>query len=180
MNYFEVVSKYKDAGLTLPVRATKTSCGYDLAAAEDYIIPSFDAANLTSWRFYNIFHDIQSYSFDELEKYAKDYRVPVISTGMKIHLDDDCYLHIAPRSSSPLKHFITIANTPGVIDADYYNNASNEGEIFLQIMNFSPVPIAIHKGDKIAQGIILKYETVANEEEVTAVRAGGYGSTGNG
>ena len=41
MAKFEVVSKYADAGLALPVRKTQNSAGYDLAAAEDIVIPSY-------------------------------------------------------------------------------------------------------------------------------------------
>ncbi|MDD6217833.1 MAG: dUTP diphosphatase [Selenomonadaceae bacterium] len=35
MRGFEVISKYKDAGIEIPVRKTAASAGYDLAAAED-------------------------------------------------------------------------------------------------------------------------------------------------
>jgi dUTP pyrophosphatase len=40
MAKFEIVSKYESAGLDLPVRKTEMAAGYDLAAADDYIIPS--------------------------------------------------------------------------------------------------------------------------------------------
>lgn len=41
MSKWEVVSKYSDAGISLPIRKTEGSAGYDLAAAEDIIIPSY-------------------------------------------------------------------------------------------------------------------------------------------
>jgi dUTP pyrophosphatase len=41
MAQFEKVSKYKDdADLAMPIRKTAQSAGYDMVAAEDYIIPS--------------------------------------------------------------------------------------------------------------------------------------------
>jgi dUTP pyrophosphatase len=42
-----------------------------------------------------------------------------------------------------------MANGVGIIDADYYNNPDNEGEIFLQIYNLSPFNIQIKKGEAI-------------------------------
>ena len=42
MAKFEVVNKYKDANLSLPVRATKRSAGYDFQAAEKKIIPPYE------------------------------------------------------------------------------------------------------------------------------------------
>jgi len=65
----------------------------------------------------------------------------------------------------------------GIIDADYYNNPDNEGEIFFQIINLSPVPIYLKAGDRIGQGIIHKYEKTV-DDEVTETRTGGFGSTG--
>jgi dUTP pyrophosphatase len=53
------------------------------------------------------------------------------------------------RSSSPLKYWLMLGNGIGVIDADYYNNPDNEGEIFLQIYNLSPFNIQIKEGEAI-------------------------------
>ena len=50
---------------------------------------------------------------------------------MKCKIPDGYYLELSVRSSTPLKHWIILANGVGIIDADYYNNPSNEGEIFL-------------------------------------------------
>ena len=63
-----------------------------------------------------------------------------------------------------------------IIDGDYYNNPDNEGEIFFQVINFSPVDQVIEKGDKIGQGIIKKYEKVEGDAATNA-RTGGFGST---
>jgi dUTP pyrophosphatase len=47
----------------------------------------------------------------------------------------------------------------------------------VQLINLAPFPFTLHKGEKFAQGVILQYFTV-NEEEVTTERMGGFGSTG--
>jgi dUTP pyrophosphatase len=66
----------------------------------------------------------------ELTKQA-DFRPTLVSTGMKCKLAPGTYLELSVRSSTPLKYWIMLANGVGIIDADYYNNESNEGEIFL-------------------------------------------------
>ena len=69
-----------------------------------------------------------------------------------------------------------MANGVGIIDGDYYNNSDNEGEIFIQLINATPIPILIKKGDKIAQAIIKSYYTTENDETIEE-RTGGLGST---
>lgn len=63
-----------------------------------------------------------------------------------------------------------------IIDADYYNNKDNEGEIFFQLINLSPFPIILHKGDIIGQGIIKSYEKIDEDNSINE-RKGGFGST---
>ncbi|GAY72607.1 deoxyuridine 5'-triphosphate nucleotidohydrolase [Lentilactobacillus kosonis] len=69
-------------------------------------------------------------------------------------------------------------NGIGVIDADYYNNESNEGEIFVQLINFSVTDVVIKKGQRIAQGIFMPY-LLADQDGLTkkATRIGGFGSS---
>lgn len=174
-NYFEVVSKYKDANLPIPVRATRYAAGYDLAAAEDIIIPPF--ADLFT-DLYNGKEDKGVTTLAEMASLTKSLKTKptLVPTGMKCHLDNDKYLEISARSSLPLKHWLIVANGEGIIDADYYDNSDNEGLIFVQLINLSPFPIKIQKGEKIAQGIIKTYSTIENDE-VTAKRTGGFGST---
>ena len=72
-----------------------------------------------------------------------------------------------------------LSNTVGVIDSDYYNNPDNEGNIVIAIYNYGDRAQHIEVGDKVAQGIFLKFgitsddATAAKEE-----RRGGIGSTG--
>jgi dUTP pyrophosphatase len=95
---------------------------------------------------------------------------------MKCQLEPHTYLKIVPRSSTPLKYWLVIANGEGIIDADYFNNPQNEGEIFLQLINLSPFPIKLQVGDCIAQGIICNYGLTINDKPI-AIREGGFGST---
>ena len=174
---FEKVSKYADADLAMPVRKTGSSAGYDLAAAEDYIIPSF-------FQMYNDVKELWPVADDEyvtmdlMAEFTKKtgFRPTLVSTGMKCKLNKGNWLMLANRSSSPLKYWLLVGNGIGVIDADYYNNPDNEGEIFFQIYNLSPFNIQIKKGEAIGQGIILPY-TVTEDDVAGGARVGGFGST---
>ena len=74
------------------------------------------------------------------------------------------------------KYNVRMCNQVGVIDADYYNNPDNEGEIFFQMINLSPYDIQLHKGDIIGQGIIKPYLTT-EDDNASGQRMGGFGST---
>ena len=63
------------------------------------------------------------------------------------------------------------------MDADYYDNDSNEGEIFFQLINYGLRDYRIKKGERIGQGIFMPYLTADSEEQPTAKRTGGFGST---
>ena len=75
-----------------------------------------------------------------------------------------------------LKNWLILANGVGIIDADYYNNHDNEGHIYFQIINLFPEDIILHKGDKIGQGVFLKYDTTIDDHAIEK-RSGGFGST---
>lgn len=102
-------------------------------------------------------------------------------TGIKVYLPDNEYLDIRPRSGHGFKHYVRLANTTGVIDADYYNNPDNEGHIWIKIRNESrsdSKPLTVKFGDAICQGIFLEYkladgDSFDNGEE----RISGIGST---
>lgn len=75
------------------------------------------------------------------------------------------------------KSGVMLANTIGVIDADYYGNSGNDGNIGFRLYNYSNAPYIIKAGDKIGQGIFTTFLTVDDESEVTEKRIGGFGST---
>ena len=193
MAKFEVVSKYADAGLPLPVRATANSAGYDFVVAKDTVLKPYEDHD----RELRLLHDVSlqqvlSNLFESAKGTAATQpltladianltgkhknRPTLVSTGMKCKLDPGTYLELSVRSSTPLKHWIVLANGVGIIDADYYNNPDNEGEIFLQLINLSPYNILLKKGEKIGQGIIKQYLTT-EDDAATGDRLGGFGST---
>ena len=177
MAIFEKVSKYADADIAMPVRKTTQSAGYDMVAAEDYIIPSVWQMVAEAKELWPVADD-EFVTMDLMSKFTKEtgFKPTLVSTGMKCKLDPTTWLQLSVRSSSPLKYWLMMGNGIGVIDADYYNNPDNEGEIFFQIYNLSPFNIQIKKGEAIGQAIILPYgvteDDVADEE-----RTGGFGST---
>lgn len=63
-----------------------------------------------------------------------------------------------------------------IIDSDYCDSPESEGQLFLQLINYSPTKIYLKKGDIIAQGIIKKYVTT-DDDAAEGERTGGFGST---
>ena len=137
-------------------------------------------------------------SFEEFKKSVKDdeklyesIKLPIafeditikpgeikkIPTGYKVKLQDDEVLLIVVRSSMGFKYNIRLCNQVGVIDADYYNNESNEGHMYVALQNEGTKDFVINKSDAYAQGIIIKYLTCG--EENNQKRTGGIGSTNN-
>ena len=176
---FEVISKYTDAGLSLPVRKTKASAGYDFQVAEDTLIPSyFKLVDKIMNATHETCHTAGSFTLSEMAQLTKDFRAKptLVTTGIKCEVPEDMYLELSVRSSCPLKHWLILANGVGIIDADYYNNPDNEGHIFFQIINLSPFDIILKKGDAIGQGIFKKYY-LTDDDAATAERHGGFGST---
>ncbi|MBP5675422.1 MAG: dUTP diphosphatase [Bacteroidales bacterium] len=100
----------------------------------------------------------------------------LIPTGLYIALPKGYEAQVRPRSGLALRHGISVLNTPGTIDADY------RGEIGVILVNLSKEPFVINPGERIAQMVIARHETVEWEEvdslDQTARGAGGFGSTG--
>lgn len=172
---FEIVTKYAGK-IELPVRSTKSSAGYDLAAADDFVLPSIWKSGFLKvlWL---IRHGKEVGESDVSQAHAilKPYLIP---TGIKAYMQDNEFLLLANRSSSPLKRGLIIPNGIGVIDSDYYDNPNNEGEIFIQTVNFSLKDQLIKKGDRVGQGIFMPYLTVDDEKVTSTKRVGGFGSSG--
>lgn len=178
MNKFAVISKYKDNDINLPKRATKNSAGYDFEVAEDIILPPFIFSKAMDSLAFDSIQENTVFSLKEVADRTKYYdcRPTLVPTGIKCYLDDGYYLELSVRSSTPLKYLIIMANSVGIIDADYVDNPSNEGHIFFQLLNLSPYPIMLKKGDVIGQGIIKKYE-ITDDDSANNNRTGGFGST---
>ncbi|GAW64327.1 deoxyuridine 5-triphosphate nucleotidohydrolase [Ligilactobacillus acidipiscis DSM 15836] len=173
---FEKVSSYAAQDIKLPQRATQNAAGYDFFAAKDFVLPSIWKKNFI--KVLAALRKGQTINEDEManaQKILKPYLVP---TGIKAYMGDDEYLLLADRSSAPLKRGLVLPNGVGIIDADYYNNDSNEGEIFFQLLNFSLFDQTIKQGEKLGQGIFMPYLTADGEERPQTKRTGGFGSSG--
>ena len=100
----------------------------------------------------------------------------MIWTNVKAQFEPDEVLLLCVTSGMG-KHSIMVANTIGVIDCDYYGNVSNDGNLGFRLYNYGNEPYEIKQGDKIGQGVFLKYLTVDDEPEIKNERVGGFGST---
>jgi dUTP pyrophosphatase len=107
----------------------------------------------------------------------KPNEVTLVPTGLKAYMQDNEYLGIHIRSSLAVKKHICLINSQGIIDGDYYNNADNEGHIFVALLNFGMTTINLPKYTRIAQGIFYHF-LVADDDTAAAERTGGFGSTG--
>jgi len=100
----------------------------------------------------------------------------LIPTGLYLELPVGYEAQIRPRSGLAYKHGISIVNSPGTIDADY------RGEIKVLLVNLSDQRFIVEDGERIAQMVIAKHETIEWQEatilSATERGAGGYGSTG--
>ena len=150
---FEVCSSFAD--INLPKRSTARSAGYDFEAAEDTLVPSI-------WKL--------------ALKGSENIKPTFIKTGVKAYMQEDEALFLYNRSSGPGKKGLVMANSVGVVDSDYYNNADNEGHIMFAFYNFFPVDVTIKKGERIGQGVFKKF-LKADGDDANAIRTGGFGST---
>lgn len=78
----------------------------------------------------------------------------LVPTGLRIALPQGYEAQVRPRSGLALKHGITLLNTPGTIDADY------RGLIGVIMVNLSAEPFTVNDGDRIAQLVVARHETV--------------------
>ena len=145
---FEIAKGFEDKDIHLPVRKTAYSAGYDIEAAQDIIIPSFQ----------------------------KGMAPTLVPTGVKAYMEEDEVLYLYNRSSNPKKKGLILANSVGVVDSDYYGNPDNDGHIMFAFYNIKEEDITIHKGDAIGQGVFAKY-LVVDSDQASGKRKGGFGST---
>lgn len=145
---FEIAKGWEDKNINLPVRKTKNAAGYDFEAAEDITIEPFKPGS-------NPFF---------------------VKTGIKAYMNDDEYLMLCNRSSNPKKKGLVLANSVGIIDADYYGNPDNDGAIMFAFYNYKSEPVVVKKGEAIGQGIFMRY-LICDDDNATGNRKGGFGST---
>ena len=146
---FEYVKRINCEDFDLPKRSTAKSAGYDFINPEDIIIPAYKLGD----------------------------KPILVKTGVKVQMPDDEFLMLVNRSSNPKKKNLVIPNSLGIIDADYYGNEDNDGEIMFAFYNLSNEDILIKAGEKLGQGIFMKYGIV-DGDNAEGNRTGGFGSTG--
>ena len=116
------------------------------------------------------------YDFYANAKYkCEPNKVTKIWTDVKAYMNVDEVLLLNVRSSMGGK--FRLANTVGVIDSSYVDNESNDGNIGIFLINTTDEDIVIERGERIGQGIFIKYLTTDNDEPLSSVRTGGFGST---
>jgi dUTP pyrophosphatase len=101
----------------------------------------------------------------------------LVPTGVAIALPAGYAAFVHPRSGLAVKHGIGVVNGPGTIDAGY------RGEIQVCLINLDPdIPVAFHRGDRIAQLVVQEIPAVSLLEVEhlpgSARDVGGFGSTG--
>lgn len=101
----------------------------------------------------------------------------VIKFNVKAYMQGDELLELYIRSSLAFKYGLKMTNAVGIIDSDYYGNPDNDGNIAACFENGTLLPVVLHKGDRVAQGIFKKY-LLADGDNATEERVGGVGSTG--
>lgn len=103
-----------------------------------------------------------------------------VMTGVKCELMPNMVLILANRSSNPSKKHLILINGVGIIDADYYGNPDNDGEMAFEFYNMSDNDVIIKKGEKLGQGIITNFIKTENDyvSNPYKTRVGGFGSTG--
>ena len=115
------------------------------------------------------------YSIEEVE-FMPGYRA-LVNTGIAIELPEGYEAQIRPRSGLSLKKGITVLNSPGTIDSGY------RGTLGVILINLSQKYYRVNKGERIAQMVINKVESMKIEEveelSETERSSGGFGSTGN-
>lgn len=161
-----------------PEYATKQSAGADFFCAEDVTIPSI-------WRsipdLLVLFRPLNKLNYADTKENAdqkKGFEPTLVHTGIKASMLEDEVLYLYNRSSNPKKLGLILANGVGVVDADYFENPDNDGEIMFAFLNILPWSIKLKAGDKLGQGVFAKFLRPVDGFTVKEDnRVGGFGST---
>lgn len=105
--------------------------------------------------------------------------IALVPTGLVISTPPGFMLMLASRSSLPLKKGLTLANCVGIVDQDY---CGPQDEIKIQVINLTPAPVEIKKGERIAQAMFVNIcratlMEMENADALSAENRGGFGST---
>lgn len=100
-----------------------------------------------------------------------------VPTGIRVEIEENWVLKCYPRSGLGFKYRLQLNNTVGIIDSDYFYS-DNEGHIFAKLTNDSREGkvLELSAGSGFMQGIFVEYG-ITTDDDVVAVRNGGFGST---
>lgn len=132
----------------IPTRATKKSAGYDL------YVP-----------------------LNSEDIVIKPGCVGKFATDVAAYMNEDEFLAIVVRSSIGIKKKLILENQVGIIDSDYFGNPDNGGNIYVSFRNIGDDEVVLRAGERVAQGIFMKYLTVDDDTPLSEQRLGGIGST---
>lgn len=113
---------------------------------DEYLLPKRETKKAAAYDFYALFDYV-----------LKPGEIKKIPTGVKVIMEDDDCLLLLDRSSMGFNFNVRMCNQVGVIDADYYNNKSNEGHMWIKIQNEGDKDYVVKKGDGMCQGMFIKY-----------------------
>ena len=146
-----------DKHVIIPTRASAHSAGYDfvtpfslsIAPGETIVVPTGIKCDMRT-------------------------RSPIVVGGISC---PDVFLQMHIRSSIGIRHHIILSNCTGIIDADYYNNPDNEGDIHLALRNLGNDTFEAAAGERLAQGILVGFFRT-DDDASNGYRSGGIGSSG--
>lgn len=100
----------------------------------------------------------------------------LVFMNVKAYMRNDEFLYLKIRSGLSVKNDLWLACS-GIIDSDYVDNPSNDGNIGVRWRNYGDEDYTIKKGDRCCQGIFIKFVT-CEDDDFEGERTGGLGSTG--
>lgn len=105
-------------------------------------------------------------------------KTETIWTNVKAYMQENEVLQLHVRSSIGIKQGVTLANITGIVDASYYENESNDGNIGLVLRNNTGRAVEFKAGERIAQGLFMPYLVADTDMPIHEKRTGGTGSSG--
>lgn len=118
------------------------------------------------------------YDFYSTEEFTlKPQESKLVWSDVKAYMQEGEVLELYVRSSIGIKKGLMLKNLTGIIDSDYYQNESNDGNIGICLYNYGDKEVTIDKGERIVQGIFKQF-LVADSGNTDKVRTDGVGSTG--
>lgn len=130
---------------------------------DSYLLPKRETMHAAAYDFFALF-----------DYTLKPGEIKKIPTGIKVIMEEDDALLLLDRSSMGFNYNVRMCNQVGVIDADYYNNSSNEGHMWIKIQNEGKDDYVVKKGDGMCQGMFIKYLKVDDEDSEFKERVSDY------